>query len=262
MRNIYVCKYPPCQKLVSVDFSMHHSFKENIVENYAKNELGGPFQPCADSLCHRLGYDQSANMLIGGISLDVSALSQVTNPKYYCTRKHASATQVHIPSLQIVELPKNVTVSVNCNKMLGNMCNELHNTYPYNPVIYNDLWFHTLYHVIMYLKHKKHPKLLEEIRKCTSMAAVKELVNSRSLGYSEDDETEFYGDLEKYLQTLLVAKFFSNFRMYNCNVALFYSKAAVTYHNCIDGLIEPERFNDLFARELMLFSRTLLDKVT
>ncbi len=82
----------------------------------------------------------------------------------YCSRKHAVATKVLATTDfgTLVPAPSEMNVYVNCDQPMRSSCSEMHNTYPYNPIFYKEMWFHSLFHVVAYTMCYKKEKLKAE----------------------------------------------------------------------------------------------------
>lgn len=260
-RQIYVCMHPCCLQNVGPNYALHFQMERSLLEAYVRNELDSDTKECSDPLCKRLGFDQTESLNLEDSGIDLSILDEFTTPKLYCCRKHAIATKMYAQDslcpLSFKPLPTDVSISVNCHSQMSNSWNELHNTYPYSPIFFDDKWYHTLFHAIAYLMHIKDSALGEEIRKTTSVSGVVNLLTENPLGAEYQDDILF--DLETKLQQLLTNKFIVNVRMFQ--IALFHHKASIKYNTCIPDLEEPDKFNKVMSSELSKFTKELYEKV-
>lgn len=251
-KNINLCNHPLCRNLVSEQYSYHTNTEKTFIARYVKNELRGSYEECADPECRRLGYNQSDAINLDESDVSTLLLEDLTRPVMYCSRKHALASKITTDSPTVVySKPSEVDVAADCLSPHSGMWDELHNTYLYNPIYYAEKWFHTLFHVVAYIRYAHDADFAESIRKTISTASVMELMRNNPLSTVDYPEEEFIKGMETTYQELLKAKFVSNPRMWN--VGIHNSKAVIRYAGCFTGVKNEKLYNNMCAEGLMTF---------
>lgn len=183
-----VCLFPNCDSVLRPTDELHSAYEKNLVEVYIHNELQGTGNPCCDPLCSRLGFSQTESMDIP--EEDLNTTSFFLTPKLYYSRKHAVSSKIVEKIRNNVAAPSTLNVQVNCQAQMSNAANELHNTYPYGPILHSDLWFHSMFHAIAYQMCcvKKADAVANTVRRTLSTGKVIAMLGGLQLSDEEVDQ--------------------------------------------------------------------------